>query len=268
MTCGMDPLLCAIDAASGRARFGPRLTYALPVAELADLEAAGRVAVRADGLALLDTTPTGEPHADTALSALDEKWPPPAAPLTVLWWARWRGPRRIDSYLSAAAGAGVADITDGTLTVLDPGPVRAAAARLIAVLEDPAPARGDVAFAVLADAARVARSHLRGRDHRKHRARLRGLRRQAVRGDAGRLLRGGRNAIAMLSGLTTSDSRTIAQQMGLTRSARRAAIRFHFLAEMRACRRGRCPGPPRCAPGPGQGSRSHAGQSNGSLLYY
>ena len=97
---GMDLVLCAIDAASGRARFGPRLSYALPVAELADLEAAGRVAVRADGLALLDTTPTGEPHADTALSALDEKWPPPAAPLTVLWWARWRGPRRIDSYLS------------------------------------------------------------------------------------------------------------------------------------------------------------------------
>jgi hypothetical protein len=125
VTSGMDLVLCAIDAASGRARVGPRLCYALPVAELADLEAAGRVAV-------------------------------------------------------------------------------------------------------LADAARVARPHLRGRDHRKHRARLRRLRRQAVRGDTGRLLREGRRAIAMLSGLATSDSRTTDQQIGLTRNARRAAIRFRF----------------------------------------
>jgi hypothetical protein len=227
----MDLVLCAIDAGSGRVRFGPRLSYALPVAELADLEAAGRVAVRADGLFLLDTTSTGEPHADAALSALDEKWPPPAAPLTVLWWVRWRGPRRIDSYLSAVSHAGVIDITAGALTVLDPGPVHAAAARLTAVLQDPEPTRGDIAFVVLADAARVARPHLRGWDHRKHRACLRRLRREAVRGDAGRLLREGRRAIAMLSGLATSDSRTIDQQIGLTPSARRAASRFRLLAQ-------------------------------------
>jgi hypothetical protein len=29
----MDLVLCAIDAGSGRVRFGPRLSYALPVAE-------------------------------------------------------------------------------------------------------------------------------------------------------------------------------------------------------------------------------------------
>jgi hypothetical protein len=158
VACGLDLLLCALDAASGRARFGPRLSYALPVAELADLEAARRVSVRADG------------------------------------------------------------------------PVRAAAARLIAVPEDPVPARLDVAFAVLADAARVARPHLRGWDHRKHRARLRRLRRQAVRGDAGRLLREGRRAIAMLSGLAPSDSRTIDPQIGLIPNARRAVMRFRLLA--------------------------------------
>jgi len=39
----MDLLLCAIDAKSGRARFGPKLSYALPVAEMVDLVAAGRV---------------------------------------------------------------------------------------------------------------------------------------------------------------------------------------------------------------------------------
>lgn len=219
VSSGTDLVLCAIDAGSGRVRFGPRLSYALAVAELADLEAAERVAVRADGLALLDTTSTGEPHADEALSALDEKWPPRGSPLTVLWWARWRGPRRIDPYLSAAWHAGVTDVTDGVLTVLDPGPIGAAAARLIAVLEDQEPTRADVAFVVLADAARVARPHLRGWDHRKHRACLRRLRREAVRGDAGRLPREGRRAISVLSSLATSDSRNFDQQIGLTPSA-------------------------------------------------
>jgi hypothetical protein len=57
----------------------------------------------------------------------------------VLWWARWRGPRRIDPYLRAAWHAGVTDVTDGVLTVLDPGPIHAAVGRLIAVLEDPEP---------------------------------------------------------------------------------------------------------------------------------
>lgn len=146
----------------------------------------------------------------------------------MLWWARWRGPRRINPYLSAAARAGVVDITEGTLTVLDPGPVHAAAARLVAVLGDPAPARLDVSFVVLADAARVARPHLRGWSHRKHRARLRRLRHQAVRGDGGRLLREGRKAIATLSGIATADPQDIDidQQIGLTRSARRIASRL------------------------------------------
>lgn len=220
---GMDLVLCAMEAGSGRARFGPRLSYALPVAELADLEAAGRIAVRADGLTLLDATPTGEPHADEALSALGEKWPPPADPLTVLWWARWRGPRRINPYMRAVVRAGVVDITDGALTVLDPGPVQAAAARLIAVLEDPAPARRDVTFVVLADTARVTLPHLRGWSHRKHRARLRRLRHQAVRGDAGRLLREGRKAIGTLSSVAETDPQDFDQQIGLTHTGRRAA---------------------------------------------
>lgn len=43
---GMDLVLCAMEAGSGRVRFGPRLSYTLPVAELSDLEAAKRIAVR------------------------------------------------------------------------------------------------------------------------------------------------------------------------------------------------------------------------------
>jgi Golgi phosphoprotein 3 GPP34 len=226
VSSGMDLVLCAIDADTGQVRFGPRLSYALAVAELADLEAAERIAVRADGLALLDMAPTEEPHADEALSALDEKWPPQGSPLTVLWWARWRGPRRIDPYLSAAWHAGITDVTDGVLTVLDSGPIHAAAARLLSVLEDREPTRADVAFVVLADAARVARPHLRGWDHRKHRARLRRVCREVVRGDDGRLLREGRKAISVLSSIATSDPRNFDQQIGLTPNARRAAIWF------------------------------------------
>jgi hypothetical protein len=215
---GMDLVLCGIDAGTGQVWFGPWLSYALAVAELADLEAAGRIAVRAEGLAVVDATPTGEPYADEALSAMNEKWPPTTAPPPVLWWARLRGPCRIDPYLSAAEAAGVVDVTDGALTILDPGPVRAAAARLIAVLENPAPTRADVAFAVLADAGRVARLHLRGWEHRKHRARLRQLRRRAVRGDVGRLLREGSKSVAKLSKGAMSGS--LDQRIGLTSSGR------------------------------------------------
>ena len=228
MASGLDLVLCAIDADSGQVRFGPRLSYALPVAELADLAGGGRVAVRADGLILLDATPTGEPRADDALSALSDKWPPPAWPFTVLWWARWRGPRRIDPYLSAAVAAGVVDVTSGVLTVLDPGPVRAAASRLVTALELPAPSPGDIAFVVLADAARLARPHLKGRSHRKHRARLRELRRQALGKNGERLLRDGCKAIATLASLAMSDGQSIDEKIGLSQSARRAAVWFRL----------------------------------------
>ena len=41
VSVGMDLLLCAIDARSGQTWFGPKLSYALPVAELIDLTMAG-----------------------------------------------------------------------------------------------------------------------------------------------------------------------------------------------------------------------------------
>ncbi|HXL88042.1 MAG TPA: hypothetical protein VN969_03500 [Streptosporangiaceae bacterium] len=127
MGTGMDLLLLAIDPVSGETRFGPRLSYALPVAELADA-----------ALALL----------------AEHKWP-----LDVPLRVKWRGPRRIDQYLQAAVDAGVVHVVNvgsperKLLSVDDAERIRSVTRKLIAVLDEPEPAFADVAFAVLADAA-------------------------------------------------------------------------------------------------------------------
>jgi hypothetical protein len=230
VSIGMDLLLCAIDASSGQARFGPKLSYALPVAEVVHLVHAGRIGLREDHLVITDPKPTGEPLADSALT--DLQLPVTYPPLTVQAWVKWRGPHRIDPYLNAAAGTGIVKIvTDGesghkTLTVTDPEPISQAARRLIAVLDDPAPAFGDVAYAVLADAAAIAQPHLRGWDQRKRRARLSALRRSTADGGAAQVLREGQKAISELSRLAAADPRSINQRIGLTPAGRTAAKFF------------------------------------------
>jgi hypothetical protein len=231
VSVAMDLLLCAIDAKTGQAWFGPKLSYALPVAELAHLVQASRIGLRDGVLVIVDPEPTGEPLADTGLTDLREL-PPTYPPLTVQQWASWRGPRRIDAYLTAAADAGIVRIvTDGqsgrkTLTVTDPEPVGRAAQRLVAVLDDPAPGFEDAAFAVLADAAGIARPRLRGWVQRSRRARLTALGHSTPDGDNAQVLRTGCKAITELSRLATADPRSIDQQIGLTPAARRAARVF------------------------------------------
>jgi hypothetical protein len=217
----MDLLLCAIDAKSGQARFGPKLSYALPVAEMVDLVAAGRIGLREDHLVVLHLEPTGEQLADSELTIMVQPGTYAArGSLSVHDWAEWRGPRRIDPYLKAAGEAGIVKVvTDGQsgrkmLTVVDPEPISRVAGRLIAVLDDPTPGFEDVAFAVLADAAGVARPHLHGLDRRR-RARLFTLRHSLADDDAAQVLRAGRKAITELSRLAIEDPRTISEQIGL-----------------------------------------------------
>jgi hypothetical protein len=221
MPIGMDLLLCAIDARSGQVRFGPKLSYALPVAEMVHLVHAGRVGLGEDHLVVMHVEPTGEPLADSALSImLRPETYAARGPLTVQGWAKWRGPRCIDRYLKAAAEAGIVKIVavgesgDKMLTVVDPEPINQVTRRLIAVLDDPAPGFEDVAFAVLADAAAVARPHLHLLD-RHRRARLFTLRHSLADGDAAQVLRAGREAITELSLLATADPRTFDEQIGL-----------------------------------------------------
>lgn len=163
--CGL--VLCAIDTSTGQARLGPRLSYSLAVAEMVSLACAGRVGLRDDQLMIIDPEVTGEPLNDSALSDLQEH-PATYSPLTVQLWASWRGPRRIDRYLTAAVDGGIVKVvTDResgskALAVVDPEPIKQAAHRLTAVLDEPAPDIEDIAFAVLADEAGVAGPHLRG----------------------------------------------------------------------------------------------------------
>lgn len=217
----MDLVLCAIDAGSGRARFGPKLSYALPVAELCDLVQGGSVRLDGDHLAVQPGA-TGDPAA--ALSELDQA----RGPLTVLDWVRLRGPYCIDRYLIAAVDAGVVQVVDQNgrkvLRVADAGPIDQVTRRLLTVLDDPEPGFADAAFVILADIARVARTHLHGRDNRKRRTRLSALRHAADSGgDGDAALRTGINAVVRLSRLAGTDPRTIDKQIGLTPDVKAAA---------------------------------------------
>ena len=112
------------------------------------------------------------------------------------------------------------------LAVINPEPINQATRRLIAVLDESAPGFEDVAFAVLADSAGVARPHLHGWEQRRHRARLSALRRSDGNAEAAKVLRQGCKAIMELSRLATADPRTIGQQIGLTPTGQRAAKFF------------------------------------------
>jgi Golgi phosphoprotein 3 (GPP34) len=226
MDTGTDLLLLGIDPNSGQTRFGPRLSYALPVAELTDLVQAGRLGLDEDNLVVISSKPTGEAQADSALTVLAEQ----SEPLSVASWVKWRGPRRIDPYLHAAVDAGIVHIvTVGSperklISVDDAERIRSATRRLIAVLDDPEATFAGKAFAVLAGAAGLAGPHLQGRDHRRHRARLSALD-HAGPADVGEsVLTAGAKAARRLAKHAGLDPRTIDQQIGLTPAARNAAI--------------------------------------------
>lgn len=95
--------------------------------------------------------------------------------------------------------------------------------RLIALVDDAAPGFEDVAFAVLADAAGIARPHLQSWDQRRRRARLSTLRDRTGDGDPAEVLRAGVKAIAELSRLATADPAAIDQRIGLILAGRTAA---------------------------------------------
>jgi hypothetical protein len=85
--------------------------------------------------------------------------------VTSPWTVRGRGPHRIDPYLADASSQGIVRIVTVAperkeLEVTDAEPIKAMTRRLVAVLDDPAPRFKDVSFAVLADAAGIARPHL------------------------------------------------------------------------------------------------------------
>lgn len=228
MDTGTDLLLLAIDPDNGQTRFGPGLSYALPVAELTDLVRAGRLGLEQDDLVVLNAQPTGEAQADSALAVLAEH----PGPLSVASWVKRRGPRRIDPYLHAAVRARIVHIvTAGSpvrklIAVDDAEPIRSAARRLIAVLDEPEASSADIAFAVLAGTAGLVGPHLPGWDRRRHRARLSALSHAGPGDVATSALHAGARAARRLARRASFDPRTIDQQIGLTPNGRIAASYF------------------------------------------
>lgn len=231
MDTAIDLVLCAIDPRSGRVRFGPELSYALPVAEAADLARAGRVGLSGGCLSVVSREPAGEPLADAALDFLQAG----AARPSVEDWVRERSLGRIPQYVAAAVEAGIVTVVPAgaavfrKLATADPARLARPSRCLAETLDDPAPESAGAAFALLADAAGVAGAHLRGRRNRARRARLASLRREAAAArdtaaDPDRILRDGLEAIACLRAARTAaarrayaSGRTVDQQIGLTR---------------------------------------------------
>jgi Golgi phosphoprotein 3 (GPP34) len=226
MDTGTDLLLLAIDPDSGQTRFGPRLSYALPVAELTDLVRAGRLGLDENNLVVINAKPTGETQADSALAVLAAN----SGPVSVTSWVKWRGPRRIDPYLHAAVDAGIVHIvTAGSpgrklISVDDAEPIKSATRKLMAVLDEPEASFADIAFAVLAGTAGLAGPHLHGWDRRRHRARLSALDHAGPGDVATSVLHAGAKAARRLARRAGLDPRTIDQQIGLTPAGRDAAI--------------------------------------------
>lgn len=179
MGLGNDLTLLAIHAdASGRPSPGPALDYALTVAELVDLAAAGRIAVRGGAIAVLDPMPLGDVLADDSLARLADLGEPGES---VAQWVERRGRWRFEAYLTglrydhvlhdpSAARPERIEIAD---TLRSEEPVRRLR-MLMDAAADP-PCVPDLAFVALARYTGWPQAHLRIAGHRRHRARLKHL---------------------------------------------------------------------------------------------
>lgn len=176
MGMGTDLTLLVIDAdASGRPGAGPALDYALSVAELVELAAAGRIAVRGGAIAVLDRMPIGDVLADDSLARLADLGEPGQS---VAQWVERRGRWRFEAYLEglrydhvlrepSTARPDRIEIAD---TLLAQAPVR----RLRVLMDDAAgpPSVTDLAFVALAGYTGWPQAHLRIAAHGRHRARI------------------------------------------------------------------------------------------------
>jgi hypothetical protein len=179
MGLGADLTLLAIHAdASGRAGAGPALDYALTVAELVDLAAAGRIAVRGGAIAVLDRMPVGDVPADDSLAGLADLGEPGQS---VAQWVERRGRWRFEAYLAglrydhvlrdpSAARPERIEIAD---TLRAEAPVRRLRVLMDAAADPPSVT--DLAFVALAEYTGWPQAHLGIAAHRRHRARLKRL---------------------------------------------------------------------------------------------
>lgn len=194
MALGTELTLLAIDAGPEHVRTEAALPYALAVAELVELAAAGRITASGGRIEVLDRSPIGDVLADDALLRLTDL----GGEVSVEQWLKPRAQVRVEAYLSDLAQDSVG-----------PG-AEAAAARLHGLLadaHDPLAVR-DLAFAVLANATGWPRTHLSAKERHAERTRLKALTAEvagkgavaAYEGDAAfAVLRTGVRAAAQLS---------------------------------------------------------------------
>jgi hypothetical protein len=166
MALGTELTLLAIDAGPEHVRAEAALPYALVVAELVDLAAAGRITAIDGRIEVLDRSPIGDVLADDTLMRLADL----GEDASVEQWLERHAPARVEAYLAGLTSE------DPVGDAVGPG-AEAAAGRLRGLLADarePLAVR-DLAFAVLANATGWPRTHLRTKDRHAERARLRAL---------------------------------------------------------------------------------------------
>jgi Golgi phosphoprotein 3 (GPP34) len=176
MGLGTDLTLLAIDAdASGRPGGGPALDYALTVAELVELAAAGRIAVRGGAIAVLDRTPIGDGPADDSLARLADPGQPGQS---VAQWVERRGRWRFEAYLAGLRYDHVlrepSTARPDRIEIADTLRAQAPVRRLRVLMDDAAgpPSVTDLAFVALARYTGWPQAHLRIAAHGRHRARI------------------------------------------------------------------------------------------------
>lgn len=231
MGLGSELVLLSIGP-QGRPHFSPELAYALVAGELFELALAGRIELRDDRIKLLDRTPIGSIPEDAHLKRM--------ASLsngvgTLSAWLERRAVFRIGIYVDGLAALGVVRLRSipmgnadpvRAISVNEPARFGAAERRLLDICEfHGAPEMDDLAFAVLARVGKCADAHLRGWSHRGLRAALDELVQSypAHGGPAEGLLAECLRLIPELARIAPKkigDSRTIDQQIGLTRAAR------------------------------------------------
>lgn len=180
MSMGSDLLLLAVDRKSGRVLSRPKLAVALAAADLVELLLAGRIALDGDRLTVLSHRDVPDRPVDAALRAL-------AADAGLTTAANSISDRASSAYVAHLREAKQSQVlAEARLTkneqftplaVLDEASVAGAIQRLVTVARsapepgaDDAGALADLAYAMLADAAGLARIHVGGLFNRKARA--------------------------------------------------------------------------------------------------
>jgi hypothetical protein len=185
MGLGAELTLLAVHAgtSSGGLNTGPSLDYALVVAELVDLAAAGRIAVHDGVIEVLDRMQIGEALSDDSLARIADLARNGGPGATVAQWVESRGQWRVRTYL---AGLRYEHVVREPSTPRGPAPpieiadtlrAEAVVRRLRTLMDtdaDPASVQ-DLAFAVLAGFTDWPRVHLRVVADRRRRERLKQL---------------------------------------------------------------------------------------------